>query len=724
MKLFPVPSLKINIPLIFLILTAAFIKLIYLNSYADLPDWNFLTVDNYFHHNWATVMSDGDILGSSTYFRAPGYIFFLAIIYSLVGSSIVAARIAGLLVGLASILMTYKLTERVLDKRVALVAGFIQTFYPIFIYFDGELLLDPLSVLLTQVSLYYLVRTIQDENSGYLALSGFFTGLAAITRPTALLLIPITIITILFLKEKFPHWMRALPLYLFSAAIVIGPISARNFILADDPVMISSQGGINFYMGNNEDADGFSATMPEPLGANWRIEDINHIAMEESGRQLKPSEVSSYWYQQGIDWITSNPIHFVNLYFKKLSLFLVNNELSNNRSIGAFSKKVPLLNLNPISFGLILPFALIGFALGFKKRPELRPVIGYVLLYILALSFFFVNARFRLPILPFMITGTAIGIRSIPSLLSKNRLLNIVTISLLISVSLFSFFMPVGVKKIKGVSHFVAAGLHNYNNADYQEALRYFQKAKLQNADAPDINLNIGACFLRMGQLDSAGSYFTHETIIHPGRAEAFTDLASLALLEGDTKAAIAWSYSSLARKPYSTNAARNLVRALTVDSSISSDSLIKIYRSIRADIGPNLIVLNEILLSLNSKGLTDEAERLAFQNILIKPTPVEVDDFAFGSRFVQSRENFKHSIAVANHILGYINAQKGDFSQALNHARRAVAIDSTFSDAWVNLVSAHISLGQFNTADSILNISIRKFPDNLSLQRIIELSK
>ena len=92
---------------------ALIIRVIYLYLYSALPDWNILTVDNYYHHNWAVNVASGNIFGDTTYFRAPFYIFCLALFYKIFGITLWTARIMGLLIGLASISFTYLLAKKI-----------------------------------------------------------------------------------------------------------------------------------------------------------------------------------------------------------------------------------------------------------------------------------------------------------------------------------------------------------------------------------------------------------------------------------------------------------------------------------------------------------------------------------------------------------------------------------------------------------------------------------
>ena len=121
----------------FILLFGLLLRLAYLYQYSQLPDWEMLTVDNLYHHNWAQSILSGNIFGGTTYFRAPFYIYCLAFVYKLFGVSLIAARLFGLFVGLASILMTYLIASKFCDRKTSLLAAFIHICYRLIIYFES-----------------------------------------------------------------------------------------------------------------------------------------------------------------------------------------------------------------------------------------------------------------------------------------------------------------------------------------------------------------------------------------------------------------------------------------------------------------------------------------------------------------------------------------------------------------------------------------------------------
>ena len=102
------------------------------------------------------------------------------------------------------------------------------------------------------------------------------------------------------------------------------PTDDKNMVRGGDPVLIASQGGINFFLGNNPGANGRAAIAPcgwsdipddfrrRHAGSIWDRELIwmsgRYLAAREAGRtDLEPSEVSPYWFGRTGAFLTVLP---------------------------------------------------------------------------------------------------------------------------------------------------------------------------------------------------------------------------------------------------------------------------------------------------------------------------------------------------------------------------------------------------------------------------------
>ena len=695
------------------------VRVVYLLLYNNLPEWDQLTIDNYYHHNWAISIAQGNVFGDTTYFRAPFYVFCLAGLYSFLGTSLWVARIFGLTIGLLSILMTYLIATRVFDRKVGLLAALIHTFYPICIYFESELLLDPTFTLLFQVALYRVLIWWETERTRDIFYTGLFLGLAAITRPTALIVVPLAMLVIFSVLHKRGAAVRQSAILILGIALVVAPVTIRNVAVAGDPVLIASQGGINLYIGNNDDADGFSAVMPEPLGYNWRISQITHIAETDEGRTLKPGEVSSYWTSEAIGWILNNPGAFLSMYAKKLYHHISDREISNNRQISIFADKVAILKYNPLSFGILFALAAAGvlFCFGTDRRAAFLVVV--ILSYTVVSALFFFSSRFRLPLLSlYFVLSAATLVWLTTTLLSRFRAaLPVITGAIVFGfISYYPFVtLPPGYPS----QHCISEGLYWFSHTEYERALESFQLAQRIDPDFPETNLNLGNTYLRMGQVDSARDYFIREEALHPGRAKANTNLATIHLLRGDRDSALTEINMALEAAPYDPVSNIVYLRIIFADSLLGNEETVVAINQAAIRTGDDIFVLNDAAILLSDRGKLSQAQAILRRAIASAPPPIETDDYAFEQNFRNSEPSYSAERARSYYQLGFLYGIQGDYAPAIEFSSLAIAADSNLVEAYINLVSGYLSTGQSDTARQVLSTACAKFPHNEYLLRL-----
>lgn len=708
-----------------LLVAALAIRVIYLWLYQDMPQWDQLTVDNYYHHHWAESIARGNLLGDTTYFRAPLYAYILGLAYALFGVSLWVARILGLLIGLTSIYCTYLIGRRAFSHQVGLVAAAVQSLTPIILYFEFELLLDMTFTLMLQLSLLAVWRWLKSRKPSQLLVAGLVTGLAAICRPTALVWASLVALWLPLMSGYAGARFQRLALFVIGLSLVIGPIFVRNLMIADDPVFIASQGGINFYIGNNETADGVSSRLPEPLGLNWRQRQVVDIAEKAIGHPLKPSEVSNYWTSRGLDWISDNPGPAASLFLKKLYYFLGDREVSNNRELRRFFVAMPLLRYNPISFAILFGFGLLGIlVVWYRGDSRTRSLICLLLSYPLVVALFFFNSRFRLPILPLLTVLAAVGALTVLNLFATEIKRGLIAIAVVIGGWACSYYPVVSLPQGSPTQDYISRGIHFHIEQDYPQALKYFYTARMLDPTYPEINLNIGACYLRLGQADSARFYLEQERSLHPQRPKTYTNLASLHLVNGQFQQAAAQAQIALALTDWDVTTNMIYLRSLAGLDSVTTDSLQSEIENAAARTSNDLYLLNDAAMLLLHRGDTLQAESLLQRALHTQAPPIETDDGAFDRNFPNHYVRRQNEKAHTYYHLGLMAGLAGRYHQAISYNRQAIAADSGLAEAYLNLAGGYRLVGQFKTSDSILTITARRFPESDLVNRTIQLRR
>ncbi len=385
-----------------ILLGALLLRVVYVLQSRANPYFAEPTMDAGYHLEWARALARGETFQPGPFFRAPLYPWFLGLLLRLFGGDLLAVRLVQALVGTGSIALAYCVARRAFEVRTALVAAALGAGYWMLVYFDGELLLPVLEVPTALLAILAGLRWRESPSAWRAAQLGAAFGLAAIVRPNVLLFAPL--VAVWMLLERRTAGVRALALALapglLGLALPIAPITLYNGLVGHDWTLISTQGGVNLWIGNNPQSDGASAIVPGTRGDWWGgYEDSIRQAEAAEGRALRPSEVSDHYVRRVRAWWRAEPLHALELMLWKLRLFLTDHELGNNQDERFFALHFgPLLAWLPIGFGSIAPLALVGLLLCARRWRAVFPLWGFVPVYAASVILFFVNARFRMPI--------------------------------------------------------------------------------------------------------------------------------------------------------------------------------------------------------------------------------------------------------------------------------------------------------------------------------------
>jgi 4-amino-4-deoxy-L-arabinose transferase-like glycosyltransferase len=396
-----------DLAVIALVALAARLAYFFINRRTN-PAFDYLIMDSMHIDHWAKAIVAGDA-GPAVYFRGPLYPYVLALIYKMTHSSVAAAVVVNHLLGTAMCASLYLLAREYVSRTIAFVAGVVAALYWPFIYFEGEILIEPLFMLLVVLTLWRLARAVRRPTIVRLAVAGACLGLAALARPTILALI--AALPFVF-RPRSPAdgttgirgWLRSSAVVAVACAIVIFPALFHNATVGKAWVPVAWSGGLNFYIGNNPSSDGRSAFLP---GANsaWMggAEEALAAARQQAGRELSPAEASDFYFHRGLDFVTTQPGAALKLTAEKLFMFWEGPERSNEKYIYFFWDRFGLGRIPMPGFWLISPLALAGMIRLWPRRRDLALLYGFVITYMIGIVAFFVVARYRLPVVPVLI---------------------------------------------------------------------------------------------------------------------------------------------------------------------------------------------------------------------------------------------------------------------------------------------------------------------------------
>jgi Flp pilus assembly protein TadD len=358
-------------------------------------------LDDAAYFRLAVRASQGDwLLGPGAYHVSPLYIYFLAVVFAVSGASALHARVAQVALGAASVLLLAGAARRLYGERAGLLAAALMALAGVLVFAEIVLLQSSLDPFLTALSLNLLSRALVSGSPRLYAVAGIAFGLLGLNRPNALLALAGVgaVVFVLSRSRRTAAQVAALGL---GAAVALAPVAIRNRVVAGEWIAVSSHGGLNFNIGNNQSADG---AYQAPAGITPSIEgqsaDMRRVAEAAAGRPLTDSEVSGHFYRESFRWMRADPAAAARLFLRKLALALHSVELPLNYAFAYWSRDEPTL-LRALLVGpwLLVPLGLAGLAVGgVADRRARLAFCAFVPAYALATAVFFVTWRYRLPL--------------------------------------------------------------------------------------------------------------------------------------------------------------------------------------------------------------------------------------------------------------------------------------------------------------------------------------
>ena len=670
------------------------IRAFHLLFWLKSPYWNGYFLDELYHYLWAKKIISGQILPYGVFFRAPLYPYLLSAIYSIFGTNGWAPRIFQNLWGLLSIVPFYWIAKRTIKKRWLIVlATFLWAINPIEIYFESRLLLDSFFAVGIIWLIYFTLLAREKRTRLSLLWLGLWLGGLAITRPTVLLIAPIIFIYL----WRYLRW-RTLWIIL-SLAVPIAPITFANYENGDI-VLIASQGGINFYIGNNPQSDGTSAVVPE-FGWNWQYRQCVGLAERQTGEKLTPSQVSSFYYRKGLNFWRKDFWNALKLLGKKILLLFGATEIGNNGNIYFLSRGSPIFYLILFGFGwgLFIPFAIIGI---FGKKFENKSLLVWiVIIYSFGIVLFFVCSRFKLPLIPPIILFAAAGI---DYLVEKIRGRNYYTIAIVLFLGILTFVDFFGWRRLDDpLSHFALGNIY-FRSGKLDAAKSEYNRTLAMNPNFRGVHLNLGAMYFKLGEIDSAKVEFIKEVQCEGEICRALSNLGVIERIKSNLSSALSYGRQALEKCPDNPDVIYNYALTLYISKDYNTaDSLLFELCNRSCDDVRMMNLWGVVELAM---GDTSTAEEL-FEDVISAKSKKFVQQYDIGTIYSEQAgvgASGKRIRCWAYFNLAQIEMSRGDFKKGEEYLNLSVATDSTFSRGYAGLGAIALAKNDLKDADEKLS--------------------
>ncbi|MDP8237092.1 MAG: tetratricopeptide repeat protein, partial [Candidatus Erginobacter occultus] len=513
------------------------------------------------------------------------------------------------------------------------------------------------------------------------------------------------------------------------------PVTIRNYAVSGELVPISTNAGISFGVANNELSDGTTHFIPGigNIGTPFDWPRIVRKLEADLGRPLGHGEASNYLTRRALSFALRSPGSFLRLTGRKALLFWGPREIRNLREVHYARLHSPLLRRLPGNFSLVLALAILGAVLIFAfpqpgppGRAESRTRGGalfltLILIYFLSMLPFAAGARYRVPVIPFLLILGASAVRRIAALLADRKWLTSLFAAaaagglyLLCSVN-YAGFQPSPEKW-----HY-DRGLARLGAGNWEEAVSEFDRALIFQPGYGSAYTNRGIALQKAGRPGPAAESYRSALRLDPGSLPPRKNLADLLLEEGKADEAFALYREALKSGPEYTGVAVDLARGLAREGR--GEEAAAVYREIlrqRPDSFAARLGLGNLLLEAGDPAAAREEYRAALEinphsalarynlaNVLIAEGRIK-------EGIAEYREILRRDPAHrdGHNNLGIQLAARGELAEAIRHFSAAIGSDPTDPAGYYNRGVALIKLGRPGEAVADLEKTLELSPD------------
>ena len=674
---------------IIVVAIAAAVRLAYTLGSRTSPFFDHLDLDTKFYDSWARRIAAGDWIGRDVFFMGPLYPYFLGMIYKVLGPSLLAAKMVQSLVGSVTAGAIYLLGRKAFGAGVGLVAGLVAALYVPFIFTDTLILFPVLATLLNTLMLYFLYRGLARKAQGGVPadflVAGICCGLSAAGNASVLAFAPFALGFIL-LHRGLPASERArrAAAVAVGIAVVVLPITLRNYAVGRDFVPLTSNAGINFFIGNSAKATG-AYVKPDGLDI-YTDPEGRAIAEQAVGHSLKPSEVSAWWTDRAKAYIKSHPGAFASNLARKVFFFWSVYEIPQIEHLPFERQYSWVLRLPTPSFGIVCPLGIVGLVLAVRRRKEAWLLAVFALAYSAAIIAFFVVARYRLPMVPaLMVFAAYAAIWMVTAARERRRrqlawaACGFVVLFALVHVNFYR------IHPLNGFAQsYYRLGIIHEAKADLASAEANYRKAlELDPAIVP-AHVNLGILLSRQGKFDRALIELKDAVARDPEYDKALYNLGLVYADLGEPDSALVMLDRALAVSP--TYGLAKLAKAAALYEIGDLDEAAREMEALRGD--PTL-------------GGPSRAQ----MDFLAKLVP-ERRAWIAGRRSGREMASDRYLLRADN------LASLGLTARALDTYLQAIAADSLNAAALFKVGSAHFEAGAFAEAAAAFDRLLRVTPD------------
>ena len=270
------------------------------------PD-RFLWTDGRLYERIARgLLESGKFVAEPIY--PPGYPFFIAAVYKLFGSSLLALRIVEALIGTATVGLIGWFGSRWFGPLPGAIAALLAAFHPIMVFLPMTQYAETLLMFLTALGFGVIGCALRRPRGLLWLASGVVFGLSMLVKPVSTSFLPGLALGswIQLGRVRYPRWRAAL-LFVVGLALPLTPWVLRSHAVHDRWFLVSTGGGRLFWVVNNRATDGVNTMLDTPDLVDTLIARPSYIDRDQ------------YYYRVGQEFVREQPVRALTGYARRIT---------------------------------------------------------------------------------------------------------------------------------------------------------------------------------------------------------------------------------------------------------------------------------------------------------------------------------------------------------------------------------------------------------------------
>ena len=375
------------------------------------------TSDSYFYTKIAknlTLHQRYASNGEPDVYWAPGYPFFLSVIYKIFGINNTAVRVVQSILSALVIFFVYFICKKIFNCNVGVIAAAITSVYPGFIGYSGLVLPQLFTMFLN--SLFILLIINLRMNMSAAVVLGLIAGYSALIRSELMVLYLILFLLVIHKERKQIH--KFFITAFITMCLIMSIWSIRNYRVFNKFIPVSTHYADTLWL------------------STWHEEWLEWPAGAEPFASMVKGKdcvgLADFYFKAAMNNIKEHPFIYLKMCTKRLYRFWLTGHSNTfyfmkDSFIYYLSKKeyaIFFVKLVMLFFNVsIILLGFFGIRVAYKNFSSNRNIIHYIfapILFYIALHFFiFATPRYAIPIMPFVIIFASCAIVHFWSLLKE-----------------------------------------------------------------------------------------------------------------------------------------------------------------------------------------------------------------------------------------------------------------------------------------------------------------